>query len=62
MTPIHKNVVGLGIHQKQIVACGIIVVQGGKTRHELKELGTFRRKNQGLVAFQINGTINFVSL
>jgi transposase len=49
--PIHGNVVGLDIHQKQVTACAITVSDAGSVDHQFKEFGTFMRDCRELVAW-----------
>ena len=49
--PIHGNVIGLDIHQKQVTACAITVSDAGSVDHQFKEFGTFMRDCRELVAW-----------
>jgi transposase len=49
--PIHGNVIGLDIHQKQVTACAITVSDAGSVGHQFKEFGTFLRDCRELVAW-----------
>jgi len=49
--PMHGNVIGLDIHQKQVTACAISVGDDGCVDHQFKEFGTFTRDCRELVAW-----------
>jgi len=43
LLPIHKPVIGLGVHQAQITACAIIEEGSGETRIEQRQFDGFKR-------------------
>jgi transposase len=48
LTPIHKRVVGLDVHQAQITACAIIETADGQVEMHRKQFGAFRRDRREL--------------
>ena len=51
LTPLHKRVIGLDVHQAQITACAIIEEAGGETRLEQRQFGAFKRDRRALAVW-----------
>ena len=48
LTPIHKRVIGLDVHQATIVACAILEAPDGTVRIERRQFGAFKRDRRAL--------------
>jgi hypothetical protein len=51
LTNLHKRVIGLDVHQKQVTACGLMEESDGTTRIERRQFGTFKRDRRELSAW-----------
>jgi transposase len=48
---LHKRVIGLDVHQKQVTACALIEEDDGTVRIERRQFGTFKRNRRELAAW-----------
>jgi len=48
ITPIHRRVIGLDVHQSKITACALIEQPDGSTVVEHREFGGFKRDRRAL--------------
>jgi transposase len=48
---LHKRVIGLDVHQKQVTACALIEEEDGTVRVERQQFGTFKRNRRELAAW-----------
>ena len=51
ITPIHRRVIGLDVHQNKITACALIEQADGSVAVEQGEFGGFKRDRRALAAW-----------
>lgn len=51
LATLHKRVIGLDVHQKQVTACALIEEADGTVRVERRQFGTFKRDRRELAAW-----------
>ena len=48
LTPMHKRVIALDVHQSKITACALIEQEDGSVEADKREFGAFRRDRRAL--------------
>ncbi len=64
LTPMHKRVIALDVHQSKITACALIEQEDGSVEADKREFGAFKRDRRALAqwALEVGPELDFIHL